>query len=142
MKIDTNLSCQYHVNDLSIKLNRGNARNFKIKKYVSLNILRSIYFAIFDSYLSYCCLVWTQNYSTIQQIIILEKKGYKIIYFQPRNFHTSTLFKQKSILRFQGKTCSEFFFFVSKSLNNLSLSVFNAWFSFSNCMFLSCHVRV
>ena len=73
VKIDTNLSCQYHVNDLSIKLNRGNALNFKMKKYVSLKILRSIYFAIFDSYLSYCCLVWTQNCSTIQQIIILEK---------------------------------------------------------------------
>ena len=50
---DTNLSWQYNVNDLSIKLNRGsNALLFKMKKYVSLKILRSIYFAIFDSYLS------------------------------------------------------------------------------------------
>ena len=71
VKIDANLSCQYHVNDLSIKLNRVNALNFKMRKYVSLKILRPIYFAIFDSYLSYCCLVWAQNYSTIQRIIIL-----------------------------------------------------------------------
>ena len=56
-KIDTNLSWQYHVNDLSIKLNRANALHLKMRKYVSLKILRSIYFAIFDSYLSYCCLV-------------------------------------------------------------------------------------
>ena len=60
IKIDTNLSWQYHVNDLSIKLNRANALLFKMRKYVSLKILRSIYFAIFDSYLSYCCLVWAQ----------------------------------------------------------------------------------
>ena len=33
-KIDTNLSWQYHVNDLSIKLNRANALFFKIRKYV------------------------------------------------------------------------------------------------------------
>ena len=66
VKIDTNLSWQYHVNDLSIKLNRANALLFKMRKYVSLKILRSIYFAIFDSYLSYCCLVWVQNCSTIQ----------------------------------------------------------------------------
>ena len=74
VKINVNLSCQYHVNDLSIKLNRANALLFKMRKYVSLNILRSIYFAIFDSYLSYCCLVWAQNCGTIQRIVILQKR--------------------------------------------------------------------
>ena len=73
VKIDTNLSWQYHVNDLSVKLNRANALLFKIRKNVSCKILRSIYFAIFDSYLSYCCLVWAQNCSTIQRIVILQK---------------------------------------------------------------------
>ena len=57
VKIDTNLSLQYHFNDLSIKLNRANPLLFKTRKYVSRKILRSIYFAIFDSGLSYCCLV-------------------------------------------------------------------------------------
>ena len=52
VKIDTNLTWQHHVNDLSIKLNRANALLFKIRKYVSPKILRSIYFAIFDSYLT------------------------------------------------------------------------------------------
>ena len=101
VKIDTNLSWQYHVNDLSIKLNRANALLFKMRKYVSLKILRSIYFAIFDSYLSYCCLVWTQNSSSIQRIITLQKKAIRIINLLPRNFHTSPLFKQNSILKFQ-----------------------------------------
>ena len=66
VKIDTNLNWEYQVNYLSIKLNRANVLLFKMRKYVSLKILRSIYFAIFDSYLSYCCLVWAQNSSTIQ----------------------------------------------------------------------------
>ena len=44
--IDANLSWQYYVNDLSIKRNRTNALLFKMRKYVSLKILRSIYFAI------------------------------------------------------------------------------------------------
>ena len=56
-QIDANLSWQYHVNDLSMKLNRSNALLFKMRNYVNLKILRSIYFVIFDSYLSYCCLV-------------------------------------------------------------------------------------
>ena len=129
VKIDTNLSWQYHVNDLSIKLNRANALLFKMRKYVSLKILRSIYFPIFDSYLSYCYLVWAQNCRTIQRIMILQKRLFK---FQPRNFHTSPLFKQNSILKFQDKICLENILFISKSLNNLSPSVFNTWFSFSS----------
>ena len=74
VKIDANLTWQHYVNGLSIKLNRANALLFKMRKYVSLKILRPIYFPIFDSYLSYCCLVWTQNFSTIQRILILQKR--------------------------------------------------------------------
>ena len=81
MKIDANLSWQYHVNDLSVKMNRANALLFKMRKYVSCKILTSIYFAIFDTYLSYCCLVWTQNCSTIQQIVIFKKMAVRIIIY-------------------------------------------------------------
>ena len=132
VKIDTNLSWQYHVNDLSIKLNIANALLFKMRKLVSLKILKSIYFAIFDSYLSYCCLAWAQNGSTIQRILILQKKAVRIINFQPRNSKTSPLFKQNFIIKFQDKICLENVLFVSKSLNNLTLSVFSTWLSFSS----------
>ena len=75
-------------------MKRANALLFKMRKYVSLEISRSVYFGIFEAYLSYCCLVWAQNRSTIQQIVILQKKTVRIINFQPRNSHTSPLFKQ------------------------------------------------
>ena len=105
---------------------------FKIRNYVSPNILRSTYFAIFDSHLSYYCLVWAQNFSSIKRILILQKKAVRIINFQPRNSRTSPLFKQNFILKFQDKICLENMIFVSKSLNNLSPSIFNAWFSLSS----------
>ena len=38
VKFDANLSWQYHVNDLSIKLSRANDLLFKMNKYVSLKI--------------------------------------------------------------------------------------------------------
>ena len=132
VKIDTNLTLQHHINDFSAKLNRANALFFKIRKYVSPKILRSICFAIFDFHLSYCCLAWAQNFSSIKQILILQKKTVRIINFQPRNSHTSPLFKQNFILKFQDKVCLENILFVSKSLNNLSPSIFNTWFSFSS----------
>ena len=111
--IATNLTWQHHVNDLSIKLNRGNALLFKMRKYVGRKIIRSIYFATFDSYLSYCCLVWAQNFSTIQGVVILQKKSFRIINVQPRNFHTGPLFKQNSVLKFKDKIYLKIFYLLA-----------------------------
>ena len=61
VKINTNLNWEHYVKDLFIKLNRANTLLFKMRKYDSLKILRSIYCAIFDSYLSYCRLAWAKN---------------------------------------------------------------------------------
>ena len=85
IKIDTNLSWQYHVNHLSIKLNRVNALLFKMRKYVILKILRST------------------NYN-------FTKKTVRTIDFQQRNFHNSPLFKQNSILKFHDKISLEIFY--------------------------------
>ena len=112
-------------------LNKANALLFKIRKYVSPKILRYIYFAISKVHLSYCSCVWAQNFRTIQWVVILQKKAVRIINFQPRNFHTSPLFKQSFILKFQDKICLGNILFVGKSVNNLTPSVFNTWFSFS-----------
>ena len=81
LKIDANLNWEHHVNFRSIKLNRANTLLFKMRKYVSRKILRLIYFAICDSYLSYCCLVWAQNCSTIQRIVILQKQLLELLIF-------------------------------------------------------------
>ena len=82
VKIDTNVTWQHNVNDLSIKLNRANALLFKIRKYVNPKILRSIYFAIFDSHLFHYCLVWAQNFSSIKQILILLKRLLELLIFK------------------------------------------------------------
>ena len=109
VKIDVNWQCQ--VNDLSVKLNRANALLFKIRKYFSPKILISVYYAIFESH---CSIVWAQNFRTIQRIAHLQKMAVRIINFQPRNFHTSALFKQNFILKFQDKICIENLLFVSR----------------------------
>ena len=56
-------------------------QTLKMRKYVSLKIVRSIYFASFDSYLPYCCLVWAQNCSTTQRIVILQKELSELLTF-------------------------------------------------------------
>ena len=68
----------------------------------------------------------------MKQILILQKKTVRIKNFQPSNSHTSPLFKQNFIFKFHDKTFLENILFVSNSLNNLSPSIFNRWFSFSS----------
>ena len=99
---------------------------FRIRKYSSLKMLRSILFAIFDSYLPYCCLAWAQNCSTILRIAILQRKAVTI------TEHSQRILKHSSILKFQDKICLENDLFVRKYFNNLSPSVFSRWFSFSS----------
>ena len=50
VKINENLNCKDHIHNIATKLNKANAILFKIR---NLNILKSIYFAIFDSHINY-----------------------------------------------------------------------------------------
>ena len=79
--IDTNFSWQYHVNDLSIKPNRGNALIFKMRKGGSPKILRSIHFAIFNIYLSYCCLFWLRIVALFNELEVYKKTRLELLIF-------------------------------------------------------------
>ena len=59
----------------SIKLDRGNALLLKIRNYAAMKILRNIYLAILDSHLNNSCIIWGQNFNTINRLIIIQKKA-------------------------------------------------------------------
>ena len=134
-KTDGSLSWQYQGYNLSTKLNAANALLLKMKKYVNLKVLRSICFAIFYSYSSYCCLVWAQNSTNSRHYSAncnFTKKVCQNCQFLTIEFPCQSPIKKISILIFQDKICLQNIIFVSKSLNNLSPFVFNTWFSFSS----------
>ena len=132
IKIDQHLTWQQHINDPSAKVNKANALLFKIRKFVDNKILRSIYFAIFESNLKYCSLVWAQHNNDINRLVILQKKALRIMNYQPQNSHTSPLFRKAAVLKFKDKINLENILFISKSINNLLPSLFNNWFVFSS----------
>ena len=80
------LKWQHHINNLSVKLNRANALLFKIRKFANDKILRFIYFAIFESHLDHCSLVWAQNYNAINCLVILQKKALSTSKFSYQSF--------------------------------------------------------
>ena len=130
VKIDENLNWKDHIHDIATKLNRANALLFKIRNYVNFNTLKSIYFAIFDSHINYANLIWGQNINSTFRIVTLQKKAIRIINNQPRNSHSSLLFKKSNILKFEDKILINNIIFISKSINNLQPPIFKNWFIF------------
>ena len=59
---------------------------FKVRRFVNIKILKSIYYAIFDYPLNYANTVWGQN------SIILQKEPLRIMSFECRNAHSNPLF--------------------------------------------------
>ena len=107
IKIDENLNWKQHIHDIAVKLNRANALLFTIRNYVNKHILRTIYFAIFDSHIKYGNLIWGQNRNVVSRIVILQKKALKIMNFQSRDSHSSPLFKSNHFLKLEDKILIE-----------------------------------
>ena len=57
------MSFDEYMNTLKQKLNRGNGISAKLRHYVSADILKTIYYALFDSYMRYACQIWGQSHS-------------------------------------------------------------------------------
>ena len=87
--------------------------------------------AIFDSHLTYSCIVWAQNINTVNRLIILQKKALRIMNFKDQLFHSSPLFSENNILKFIDKITLENILFVNKSINRQVSSIFYDWFTFS-----------
>ena len=78
----------------------GNSFFSKLRYYVNKEILRTIYFAMFYSYLNYFTTVWRKSRIPQKLIIFLQEKGLRIMSFLPFSFHSSSYIHDYNILTF------------------------------------------
>ena len=84
--IDEFLHWKTHFTILRAKLERSIGLLDKLRYFVPANLLRTVYYAIFDSYLRYGCEVWGQNKNnSTNEISRLQDKALRIISFKDRN---------------------------------------------------------
>ena len=88
IKIDESLNWKQHIHDIAVKLNRANSFLYTITNFVNRHILRTIYFAIFDTHLNYGNLTWGQNLDAVSRIVILQNKALRIMNFHSRDSHS------------------------------------------------------
>ena len=124
---DENLSWVNHLTALSTKLSRANSMLCKVRHFVDKQTLRSIYFAIFSSHLSYGSQIWDQQDNpNISKIISLQKITLRIITFSPFRYPTFSLFPEVKILKFEDFVNISNCLFVYNHLhNNLPNSISN-----------------
>ena len=127
------MNWKHHVSDIAIKL-QANALLFKIRNFVNINTLKTIYYAIFDSHINYANVIWAQNFNAVKRVCIFEKEAQRSISFQPRDCHSSPLFKKHNLLIFEDKIQLENVLLVSKYFNNILPSIFGKWFTLSSDM--------
>ena len=90
--LDEYLDWYPHVNHLSHKLVKANAMLCKLCHYVNEATIKSIYYAIFHSHLSYVCTAWGQNLNPKHRINLLQKKAIRISSFAQYDAHVLPVF--------------------------------------------------
>ena len=96
------LSWKHHISELCKKLGRTLGMIYKIRNLCTSNVLRSLYFSLFNSHMSYGLSVWGKcinEYS--EKIKILQKKIVRAISFAEFEAPSKPLMKELGILSFE-----------------------------------------
>ena len=82
----------HHINHLSQKFVKANDMLCKLWHFVNVATIKSIYYAIIHSHLSYVCNAWGKNLNSKHCINLLQKKAMRIISFASFDAHTLPIF--------------------------------------------------
>ena len=81
VKIDSKLNWKRHFNATATILNWANVMLCKSRDFVNADILKSMYYALFESQINYAGIIWRKNISTINPLCILIEKDTSLLSF-------------------------------------------------------------
>ena len=97
--MDQHLSWNQHLKMLKQKLSWANGLLAKVCYYLSPNLLRTLYFSIFESHLRYGCQIWGQRSNhNLNDIANLQRKVIQTINFKSKYTPVEPLFKETKIM--------------------------------------------
>ena len=101
LTIDNKLTWEYHIRSCKKRISSGLYALNTAKQFVSEAHLRTLYFSLMHSHITYGILLWGTTYQKyLHPLEILQKKAIRIITRSPYNAHTAELFKRLNILKF------------------------------------------
>ena len=125
--LDEHLTFKCHLENLNLKLNRAYCLLSEIRYYIKFPLLRTLYYALFDSHLRYCCQIWEQKQSpTAETSERTQNKALRILNFKgSREGSESKINKLKNIIIIPNSQ------FVYNQLKNNLPETFSNFFTFN-----------
>ena len=98
--LDENLTWKHHIIYMNKRISRALFALKQVKFTLPLDCLRTLYYALIHSHLSYGTIAWgTADKQYINSSMTLQKRAMRILHNTPYNGHTDPLFKTSKILK-------------------------------------------
>lgn len=100
--LDEKLSFSNHIDYVANKISKLTGLMYKLKSFFPSEILKNLYWSLVHPYYNYCILAWgCTNTSTLQPLLLYQKKLVRILSNSDFYAHTNSLFKQQRILKLE-----------------------------------------
>jgi len=100
--IDDQLSWSPHISHVANKVSKSIGILNKVKYVLNTDTLVMLYYSLIYPYFFYCHLIWGKAaYSSLRQLIILQKKAVRVLSRSSFYAHTAPLFSQHKILHLE-----------------------------------------
>ena len=97
--IDSHLSWRYHIDYISSKISKGVGIMARLSNSVPTSTLLKINRSLIEPYIFYGLIAWGQAAnSSLNKILILQKRALRLMYFSDRRAHAIPLFVRSSVL--------------------------------------------
>ena len=127
--LDTTLSGKHHCELLSIKLKRANGMLSMIRHYIPHEELKSVYYAIFSSHMTYGCQIWGQSRSIhVNRISRLQNTAMRIINFETYDANPDPLYKSNKVLKLENFIKLQNCLLIHDYMNNTLPSCFQDYY--------------
>ncbi len=127
--IDCHLNWKSHIVYIAKKI-RSIGMLSKIRYYVGVGVLVSLYYALIFPFLLYGLIAWGSTYESN----LLQKKALRIMNFSNFDEHSGPLFKQLKIIKLTDLVTFEIAIFMMKFHNKILPATFNTFFTPIKCV--------
>ena len=97
--LQEHLKWNTHTNNVNTKLSRAIGLLAKIRHYSPKFILKTLYYALFNSHLIYACQIWGPKEAVVRKRLQLQNKSTRIINFKPNDYPAHALYHFNKTLK-------------------------------------------
>ena len=127
--IDSNLGWKNHVDYICKKVKSSVGILSKLRHFVTIDILKTMYYTLIYPFLIYGIIVWGNTYqTTLNSLYILQKQAVRIITFANFDDHSSPIFKGLNFIKLFDLVTLHIAIFMHKFHHHHLPSVFDNFF--------------